>query len=127
MLLYRLLFYLTYCFFISFSRKDVPEGSAIVLLTIWSCFYLLIPYPIYIHQTGNNFHIPTWVYWAVSFFILLIHLFLFLRDHEYLRIYRYFKTNRTLVEKYGWLVIMLYYLFPVIALIFLASLPKKPF
>jgi hypothetical protein len=115
--LHNYLFYLFFKFFISLGRKDIPESKAIVVLSLWDCFYLLIPYGLIRYVTGKDLLVPKWIIGCLYIAIALTYFFLFIYNKRYLRIYRKFERERDFNNKYGAVIIALYLLLPFVFMI----------
>lgn len=109
-----------YKFFIGIGKKDIPETKAIVVLSLWDFFYLLIPYGLLRHLTNKELLIPKWVVGIVFVAIVLIHFVFLIYTNRYLRIYRRFEREASFRDKYGAVIVVAYLLFPLFAAVIFA-------
>ena len=115
--LYKLIFYMLYKFFISIGRKDIPERKAIVVLSLWDCFYLLIPYGLVRYFVNRDLFIHKALAVSLIFSIGLIHFFSLVYNNKYLRIYRHFEKAPVFKDKYGVIILAAFLLFPVVTMV----------
>lgn len=111
---YRFIFYLFYKFFIRVSKKDIPERKAIVVLTLWDFFYLLIPYSIVTFVLNKKWLFSKLFIGVLIVLIALIHFFSLIYSKKYLRVYKEFEKQTELRAKYGALIIVSYLLIPIL-------------
>lgn len=128
MKLYRLIFYMLYKFFIRIGKKDIPERKAVVLISLWDFFYLLIPYGLLRYFTGRELLVPK-IYIALCFVsICAIHFYYLVYKSQCLRIYKEFQSHRQYVSNYGGVTILIFMVLPIlIPLIFTFTLWKHWF
>jgi hypothetical protein len=112
--IYVFIFYLVFKFFIKIGKKDIPERKAIVVLSLWDFFYLLIPYAIIRYVTGEDIWMPQVVIAIIIIVIFLLHFFLLIYNNRYLRIYRQYEAQQEFTNKYGAPIIITYLLFPIL-------------
>ncbi len=112
---YKFILYSFYKFFIGIGKKDIPEGKAILIFSLWIAFYSLLLYPV-VRYYMPDFYIPKWIVGSFYVVITLLHFIVLLRDNNYLKIYREFEKDREYREKHK-LLVPVFLLFPFLVII----------
>jgi hypothetical protein len=114
--LYTFVFYLIYSAFRKLSRKDNPEIKAVVLMSLWNFFYLLIPFGVARYVTGMDLRIHKVLLVGIFLSIFLVKYFLLIQNRKYWRIYREYQKQVEFRYKYGPYVFIGYLVLPILVM-----------
>ena len=115
--LYRFVFYLLYEFMIRIGRRDIPESKAIVIFTLWECFYLLLPYALLRYVTGANLKIPKAI--LISGFVAFasFNFFYMIYSKRFVNIYKEFENDKDFANRYKVIVSVVFLSFPILIML----------
>jgi hypothetical protein len=117
--LYRFIYYRLFKFFISISKRDMPERKALIFLALWDGLYLLIPYGLLRYFTNNSVHISNLVVIGIFLLIILLQFLSLIPGKRYLKIFREFENDEVYRKKYS-MITPVIFLFPFLMMILLA-------
>lgn len=123
--MYCFIFYITYKLMLRLSRKDIPEGKAIALLSLWDTFYLIIIYGILKMLLKNELAVPKITVFFLYIVIFIVHFVFLVSNRVYLRIYRDFEKKRSFTLKYGAITFITFYLAAIVFMIIIVEVISK--
>lgn len=108
-------FYLLYKVLIKIGRYDIPERKAVVVLSLWEGFYLLIPYGVSM-KLGFSFSVPKMLVAGVFLLICALNFYFYIYNGYYLKVYKSFEKRVDRSRGKDLVILLAFLLAPILAM-----------